>query len=443
MKKTRDLYIARTALLSLIIVLVVFTAIFGLRVKIGWLGIDIDQKGFIEDEAVPLGLDLAGGVSVVFELVAPDGSDITAEGLADTIKILERRVSNPEASVYKISDTEIQLDIPGYDDPDYVIKEFGRSGSLNFRDADNNKLMVDTNANPLISNAYASTDPSTNTPVVVLEFTKEGQKQFKEATTKVVALKSESKNYLSIYVGDEIISSPSVDTVLDDDSAVITSDSFKENIDECINLASYIKAGIMEYELKCDEDHGSKSVVSASLGEEALNTSVTAAVIGLVLVMVFMIVMYRIPGVVASMSLAAYTAIVILCLIIGEVTLTLPGIAGIILSIGMAVDANVIIFERMKEELREGKSVKLSCEAGFKKALSSIIDSQVTTAIAAVVLIFAGTGMVKGFGITLLIGVVVSVLTAFFLSRGILKLFVNMGIVKPSLYCSGLKGGNN
>ncbi len=441
MKKTRALYIARTALLSLLIVFVVFTAIFGLRVKIGWLGIDIDQKGFIEDEAIPLGLDLAGGVSVVFELVSPDGSDVTADGLADTIKILEKRVSNPEASVYKISDTEIQLDIPGYDDPDYVIKEFGRSGTLNFRNADGEIVMEDTNANPIIANAYPGLDGD-NKYIVCLELTAEGRKQFKKVTAEIAALKGESKNYLSIYVGDELLSSPTVDQTIDSTDVSISSDSFQENIEECENLASYIKAGIMEYELKCDDEHGSKSVVSASLGEEALNTSVTAAVIGLILVIIFMIIMYRIPGVVASMSLVGYTAVVILCLIVGDVTLTLPGIAGIILSIGMAVDANVIIFERIKEELREGKTVKFATEAGFKKALSSIIDSQVTTAIAAVVLIFAGSGMVKGFGITLLIGVVVSVLSAFFLSKFIMKLFVNMGVVKPSLYCSGIKGGN-
>ncbi len=441
MKKTRALYIARTALLSLLIVFVVFTAVFGLRVKIGWLGVDIDQKGFIEDEAVPLGLDLAGGVSVVFELVPPEGMEVTSEGLEDTIKILEKRVSNPEASVYKISDTEIQLDIPGYDDPDYVIKEFGRSGTLNFRDADGKIVMEDTTQNPIIANAYPGGDGEGNN-IVCLELTSEGRKQFKKITKDIAALKGESKNYLSIYVGDELLSSPSVDQAIDSKDVSISSPTFNEDPTQCTNLASYIKAGIMEYELKCDDEHGSKSVVSASLGEEALTTSVTAAVIGLILVMIFMIIMYRVNGVVASMSLCAYTAIVILCLIVGKVTLTLPGIAGIILSIGMAVDANVIIFERMKEELRDGKSVKFAADAGFKKALSSIIDSQVTTAIAAVVLIFAGTGMVKGFGITLLIGVVVSVLTAFFLSRGILKLFVNMGIVKPSLYCSGLKGGN-
>ena len=223
---------------------------------------------------------------------------------------------------------------------------------------------------------------------------------------------------------------------------IIQSESFVSDPTECEDLASYINAGVMEYELKCDEDHGSKSVVSASLGEEALSTSVTAALIGLILVMIFMIIIYRIPGVIASISLAAYTGIVILCIIGFDVTLTLPGIAGIILSIGMAVDANVIIFERIKEEIRDGRAVKPATESGFKRALSAIIDSNVTTAIAAAVLIFVGEGMVKGFGITLLIGVVISVLTAYFLSKTLLRLFTGMGILKPSLYCPNVKGGN-
>ncbi len=436
MKKTRAVYIARTALLSLLIVLVIFTAIFGLRVKIDWLGINIDQKGFIEDDSIPLGLDLAGGVSVVFELVAPDGGDITAGNLEDTIKILEKRVSNPEASVYKISDTEIQLDIPGYTDPDYVVKEFGKSGVLNFRNSDGTKLMVDSTEKPIVKRADAVIDNDGNT-IVQLTLTPYGRQEFKKATGSVKG------SNLSIYVGDEMISSPSVKEQIDSQYVSITSDSFNEDATEATNLASYINAGIMECELKCDEEHGSKSVVSASLGEEALSTSITAALIGLILVIIFMIIMYRILGVIAAMSLLGYTAVVILCLIVGKVTLTLPGIAGIILSIGMAVDANVIIFERIKEEIRAGKSVKLSCEAGFKKALSSIIDSQVTTAIAAVVLILAGSGMVKGFGITLLIGVVVSVLSAFFLSKHIIKLFINMGVLNPALYCPKAKGGNN
>ncbi len=437
MKKTRALYIARTVLLSLLIVLVIFTAIFGLRVKIDWLGIDIDQKGFIEDDSIPLGLDLAGGVSVVFEIVAPNGGEVSAEGLNDTIKILEKRVSNPEASVYKISDTEIQLDIPGFTDPDYVVKEFGKSGVLNFRNSEGTTLMTDTSEKPIVKDAFVAYNQETGVPYVALTLTSYGRQEFKKATASVKGSK------LSIFVGDDLISSPNVNEQIDSENISIESDSYRDTPEEAYNLASYINAGIMEYELKCDEEHGSKSVVSASLGEEALSTSVTAAMIGILLVIVFMIIMYRVLGVIASMSLLAYTAVVILCLIVGKITLTLPGIAGIILSIGMAVDANVIIFERIKEEIRAGKSVKASCEAGFKKALSSIIDSQVTTAIAAVVLIFAGSGMVKGFGITLLIGVIVSVLSAFFLSKHIIKLFLNMGVLNPALYCpKATKGGN-
>ncbi len=436
MKRSRTLYVVRTALLLLCITLVVFMAVFGVKVKIGWLGIDIDQKGFIEDDSVSLGLDLAGGTSVVFEVVPKEGQEITDTGMNDTVKILENRVNNPEASVYKISDTEIQLDIPGYDDPDEVIRRFGRSGELNFRDSAGNVKMTAS----AIKSAYPSIDPSTNTPVVSLELTSEGKKIFKKVTSEIAA---SSDKTLSIYVGDDLISSPSVNQAIDGEMGVIIqSESFKEDPTECEDLASFINAGVMEYELKCDNIHGSKSVVSATLGEEALSSSVLAALIGLILVMIFMIAIYRVPGVIASISLCGYIGVVLLCIIAFDITLTLPGIAGIILSIGMAVDANVVIFERIKEEIRDGKPVKAATESGFKRALSAIIDSNVTTAIAALVLMFVGQGMVKGFGQTLLLGVTVSVLTAYFLSKLLLRLFTGMGILKPSLYCPNVEGGN-
>lgn len=440
MKMSRAYNVARTILVLLCVTLVVFIAMFGLNLKIGWLGIDIDQKGFVEDDAISLGLDLAGGTSVVFELIPKDGEVVTEEGLQDTINILTKRVNNTEASIYKISDTEIQLDIPGYSDPDQVVDYYGKSGALNFRDSDGN-IVMDYTAVKEAFFAFTSEDNVTRTPVVQLQLTSSGQKTF-AAITEAASKKAEGQNYIAIYVGDELISSPSCKEKITGDSAIISSPSFEEDQSEAERLASYINAGVMQYELKCDEIHGSKSVVSATLGEEALDTSITAALIGLIIVMLFMIIIYRIPGVVASLSLCAYTGVVILCLIMFNVTLTLPGIAGIILSIGMAVDANVVIFERIKEEIRAGKSVKSASESGFKKALSAVIDSNVTTAIAALVLVFIGKGMVKGFGITLFIGVVVSVLTAFFLSKAFIRLFIGMGFVKPSLYCPKAKGGN-
>jgi len=436
MKRSRTLYRVRTALLLLVITLIVFMALFGVKVKIGWLGIDIDQKGFVEDGSVSLGLDLAGGTSVVFEVIPKEGTEVTSEGLNDTINILTKRVNNPEASVYKISDTEIQLDIPGYDDPDEVIDRFGKSGELNFRNSAGEIKMTSS----AIAKASYAVNPDTAEPVVSLDLTAEGKKIFKKVTGEIAA---SSDKTLSIYVGDELISSPTVETAIDGSQGVIIqSESFVKDPTECEDLASYINAGVMEYELRCDEEHGSKSVVSASLGEEALSTSVTAALIGLVLIMIFMVITYRIPGVIASISLAAYTGLVIFLIIAFGVTLTLPGIAGIILSIGMAVDANVVIFERIKEEIRDGRPVKPATEAGFKRAFSAIIDSNVTTAIAAAVLIFIGEGMVKGFGITLLIGVAVSVFTAYTLSKLLLRLFTGMGVLKPSLYCPKIEGGN-
>lgn len=434
MKLTRAYNIARTAFVVLCITLVVFTALFGLNLKIGWLGIDIDQKGFVEDDALSLGLDLAGGTSVVFEVVPKDGEEVTTSGLADTVKVLETRVGNPEANVYSISSTEIQLDIPGYDDPQEVIERFGDKGALNFKDSDGNIRLDYTYVKK--ATALVSDDG----PYVALDFTDKGAELFEEVTREIAA-KSSGSNYLSICIGDTVVSSPTVSEAISGGKASITSSSF--DAQEAEDLASYINAGVSAYELKCDSEHGSWSVVSATLGEDALDSSILAAGIGLVLVMIFMIVLYRIPGVVASISLCAYTAVVIYCILGFDVTLTLPGIAGVILSIGMAVDANVVIFERIKEEIRNGKSVKNACDLGFKKALSAIIDSNVTTAIAALVLIFAGSGMVKSFGITLIIGVVVSVLTAYFLSKGLLRLFVGMGFTKPSLYCPKAKGGNN
>lgn len=435
MKMSRTLYVARTVLLVLVIVLVAFMALFGFKVDIGWLGLHLDQPGFMEEDAIPLGLDLAGGTSVVFEVVPKDGEEITSSGLDNTVMILEKRVHNPEASVYKISKNEIQLDIPGYSDPDEVVSRYGKSGELMFKDSAGT-VRIRSDA---VQKAWPGITPDKNETVVYLNFTKEGRKLFGDVTAQISS--SENK-VLSIYVGDELISSPSVKERIDSEVATIESPAFNEDPTLAEDLASYINAGVMKYELKCDEQSGSKSVVSATLGEEALSTSIKAALIGLLLVMIFMIALYRVPGIVASISLAAYTSVVVFCLIAFQVTLTLPGIAGIILSIGMAVDANVIIFERVKEEIRAGRLVNTACEYGFKKALSAIIDSNVTTAIAALVLVFVGQGMVKSFGITLFIGVVVSVLTAFFLSRTLLKLFVGMGVTKASLYCPKTKGGD-
>ena len=387
-----------------------------------------------------LGLDLKGGVSITYEVV---DEEFTKEQLEDTKYKLELRVSNysTESEVYTVGDNRITVDIPGAYDAEKILEELGKPGSIMFATkADSSFTGDDTysaytapdgtvykvwvngddvaDAQPI--NGSDKTTGATDYEVE-LKLTDLGKQKFAEATTENVG------KTISIIYDEKVISSPTVESAITTGQAVINGMGSYEAAED---LASTIRIGSLSLQLK----EVSSQVVGAKLGNDAISSSLVAGLIGLAIVMLFMIIVYRVPGVVASIALAIYTVFELLVLNGFDLTLTLPGIAGIILSIGMAVDANVIIFARMKEEMAAGKSVKSSLKAGFEKATSAIVDGNITTLIAAIVLGFMGSGSVKGFAQTLAIGIVVSMFTALVITRWIIYAMYAVGLRSPKLY---------
>ena len=368
---------------------------------------------------ITLGLDLAGGVSITYQV---KNDNPTSEEMSDTIYKLQKRVEqySTEASVYQEGDDRISIEIPGVTDANTILDELGKPGSLEFQTEDGETVITGTDVET--ATARSGQDDMKNTEYTVeLTLTDEGTTKFAEATTANVG-----KSISIIYDG-ETISAPTVNEAITGGQAYITGDFTYE---EAENLASTIRIGGLKLEL----EELRSNVVGAQLGEQAISTSVKAGAIGLAIVIIFMIAVYLLPGLASGLALIIYTEIVFIILNAFNVTLTLPGLAGIILSIGMAVDANVIIFARVREEMSKGKRVRSSLKTGFQKAMSAIVDGNVTTLIAAVVLWFMGTGSVKGFAQTLGIGIVVSMFTALVITRMIIYAFYAVGLKKESLY---------
>ena len=377
-------------------------------------------------ENIPLGLDLNGGVSITYQTSEANPS---AQDMSDTIYKLQKRAENysTEASVYQEGANRINIDIPGVSNADEILEELGKPGSLQFMegtyDADGNltdlSSVVLTGTDVKDAGVYKNEgqNGAADSYEVSLVLTDEGAKKFADATTRNVG-----KPIYIIY-DDQVVSYPTVNEPITGGQAVITGNF---DIDEAQNLASTIRLGALKLELT----ELRSNTVGARLGETAISTSIKAAVVGLIIIFVLMIALYRLAGVAASIALAMYTGLILIFLQRDafNVTLTLSGIAGIILSIGMAVDANVIIFTRIQEELGLQKSVGEAIEAGFHKALSAILDGNITTLIAAGVLYLMGSGTVKGFATTLALGIVVSMLTALFITRWILNCFYGLGV---------------
>ena len=405
--------------------IIILAMLFGFSF-IAYKGIDVGGSGSASD--IKLGLDLAGGVSITYETVDPNPS---AQNLTDTIYKLQQRVGtySNESEVYKEGGNRIAVEIPDVTDANAILEELGTPGSLEFLDEAGYKAFVaKTEYTPLltgsdIKSASAYTDSAAAADSkygVTLEFNEDGQAKFKSATAANIG-----KIIYIVYDG-AVVSNPTVETIIDGSAVINKMESF-ETADK---LASYIRIGSIPCELK----EISSNVVGAKLGADAIRTSVMATIIGLLILFAFMIVVYRVPGIVACISLIIYTSMVIILVSVYEITLTLPGIAGIILSIGMAVDANIIIYSRIKEEIGDGKTIEKAIHLGFHKALTAIIDGNITTLIAAAVLAVKGSGSVKGFAQTLAIGVIVSMFTSIFLSRTIIKLLYSLGIKNPKLY---------
>ncbi len=367
---------------------------------------------------IKLGLDLAGGVSITYRTVEEDPS---AEDMSDTIYKLQQRVQNysTEAEVYQEGSNRINIDIPGVSDANEILEELGKPGSLMFMDEAGKVIL--TGDQVASAKAGIIDQNGLKSYVVSLTFTDEGTKAFAEATTNNVG-----KRIAIIYDG-MVYSNPVVREAITGGQCQIDG---MQSYEEANQLAATIRIGSLSLEL----EELRSNVVGAKLGQEAISTSLKAGVIGFAAVAVFMMIVYLIPGLAAVIALALYVGLILIMLAAFQVTLTLPGIAGIILSVGMAVDANVIIFTRIKEEIGHGKTVKSAIKTGFSKALSAIIDGNVTTLIAAAVLYFRGSGTVKGFATTLAIGIVLSMLTALFVTKGAIYALYNIGFENAKFY---------
>ena len=439
---------------AIIILLVMVLALCGLSYT-AVEGIGTEKAGAAS--GIKLGLDLAGGVSITYQVVGEE--EPSKEDMADTIYKLQRRVEaySTEAQVYKEGNDRINIEIPGVSDANAILEELGKPGSLFFlseKGAEgelNYTMSMDENGGVVyvmlrdieelqedgsillagtdVQDAQAgsmSDDMQNSQFVVGLTMTPEGTKKFADATSKAY----QNGETIAIYYDDKIISAPQVNAVISDGNAQITGSFTYEEADK---LASTIRIGGLKLEL----EELRSNVVGAQLGSAAINTSLKAAAVGFGLVVIFMIFVYWVMGAAASLALGIYTALIVVMLNLFEITLTLPGIAGIILSIGMAVDANVIIFARIREELATGKTVQSAIKIGFSKAFSAILDGNVTTLIAAVVLGFMGSGSVKGFAQTLALGIILSMFTALVITKQLLKAFYAVGLKKESLYGVG------
>ena len=399
-----------------VILAVILAAFVGLAY---YASIILSSTGIGEDMSIPLGLDLSGGVSITYQVVDENPS---AEDMSDTIYKLQKRVDSysTEASVYQVGDDRITVEIPGVQDANQILEDLGNPGSLEFQMPDGTVFMT----GDMVADAQAATQTDTygnKEYVVALKLTDEGAKIFGEVTSENIG-----KNLPIVYDG-ETISYPRVQTAITGGEAQITG---MADFEEAETLATQIRIGSLSLQLSELES----SVVGAQLGSQAIASSLKAGAIGLAIVMVFMIIMYAVPGIAASLALAIYTTLVIATLYLFDITLTLPGIAGIILGIGMAVDANVIVFARIREEIATGKSVQTSMKIGFQKAMSAILDGNITTLIASVVLMALGSGTVKGFAYTLMIGIILSLFTAMVVTRYILYSLYALGLKSEKLY---------
>lgn len=402
-----------TGIISLVLTVAVTAGLLALAA----VGVGENKTGAAKN--IPLGLDLAGGVSITYQA---KGETPSAEEMNDTIYKLQKRVEgySTEAQVYPQGDNRINIEIPGVTDANAILEELGKPGSLSFQDMSGNELLSGTDIKTAEAKTYK--DNLNNVDYeVALTLTDEGAEKFAEATAANIGSR------IAIVYDGETISAPTVQTAITNGNAAITN---MESYEAAEQLASTIRIGSLKVEL---EEIQSK-VVGAQLGADAIRTSLLAGIIGFALVVIFMIAMYRLPGVAAGIALTSYVGLTLGLLNAFEITLTLPGIAGIILGIGMAVDANVIIFARIREEIGAGKSVKGSIKTGFQKALSAILDGNITTLIAAIILSLKGSGSVKGFAHTLALSIVVSMFTALVITRLVMNAFYALGLQDAKLY---------
>ena len=405
----------KTLIFILIVAIVAFasyTAIYGIEIK-------GKKVGRIQD-SIDLGLDLAGGVYVVLEAQTDLQGAELQKAMEQSKMIINQRVDGlgvTEPNIAIEGNNRIRIELAGVEDPQEAIDIIGKTAQLQFVDSKGNEVVSGKNVKSS-EVAFYSTDFG-DKPVVSLEFDKDGAVAFKEATERAVAEANDLDKIIYIVLDNEIISAPIVQSAISDGKAVIEG-TFE--VEDANRLATLIRAGA----LPVDMVELQTSVIGPTLGSEALERSIKAGGIAILIIFLFMLIYYRIPGLVADIGLAIYTLIVLYSMKFLGVKLTLPGIAALILSIGMAVDANVLIFERIKEELKNGRSIRAAIDQGFQRALTSVLDSNITTLIAGVVLYYFGVGPIRGFGVTLILGIIASMITSVFITKHLLKLTIDM-----------------
>jgi preprotein translocase subunit SecD len=370
---------------------------------------------------IKLGLDLRGGATVLLQAKDNPNDPINEEKMSRAIATIRERIDTlgvTEPVISRVGEDRIEVQLPEIQDPQRALEIIGQTAQLEFIEEETQTVILTGDDIKKAQADYApSSDGLGQAPAVTFELSPEGAKKFAEATERNIG------KVIGIYLDKNPISLPTVQSVIPDGKGVITGSATME---EAGDLATLIRAGALPVELETL----SVTSVGPQLGANSFEQSIKAGQIGVLLVLIFMLLFYRLPGLVSDIALVLYTVIVLTVLASLKATLTLPGIAGIILSIGMAVDANVIIFERIKEEMRLGKTLRAAIDSGFRRAFITIIDANITTLIAALVLFFFGTGPIKGFAVTLSIGIVSSMFTAILVTRYLLKLLVRSNLTK-------------
>ena len=425
MNLQRAVSLSRLLLILLCIAFVMVTAVYGFSIG------NYTQRGVFEEGVIKLGLDLAGGSSLTYQAQTTDTGETLASGIASSIQVMRQRCDSyglTEANVYSVGDDKITVEIPSVTNPEEAAKMLMATAKLTFKDKDGNIVLEGSDVASAKYSYGVVDETNIAQHFVTLDLNDEGAKKFQEATRKA----AQNEDPIYIYMDDQLLSSPTVsskykDIGIEGGSAIITGNFTEESAK---SLAGQINAGALRYTfINIDQ-----RTIGATLGEKSLQLAIQAGIVAFILIVIYMIAVYRVPGVMASIALVAYMAIFAHCLVWFKVNLTLPGIAGMILSIGMCVDGNVVIFERIKDEIRLGKGVKAAIKTGHHRAFAAVLDSNMTQIIASLVLIWLGSGTILGFAITLLIGSIISMFTAVYISKWLLNLGYDIGITKLWLY---------
>lgn len=419
LKEVKNLKTRKKIIIALILILTVVFSYSSIK--------GLDLKAFklnSMSEKMDLGLDLAGGVDVVLEAQTKEDGETLKKKMEQAKTIIRERIDSLGVSEPNITiegTKRIRAEIAGVEDTQQAIEMIGKTALLEFKNPEGKVIVTGKNIKESNVSYQQGKNNLNQAPVVTLEFDKEGAEKFKAETGRLASLPADQDKSIAIVLDGSLISKPSVNTEISDGRAIIEGNFTIESATELSNL---INGGALPLELK----EVQSSVIGPTLGLEALDKSILAGVIGLIVIAILMLVLYRLFGLVADLCLVIYILLTLNILSLIGVKLTLPGIAALILSVGMAVDANIVIFERIREEVALGKTIRTAVEAGYKRAITAVIDSNITTLIAGAVLYFFGTGSIKGFGVTLIIGILVSMFTAVVISKFIIKSIVETKI---------------